>query len=39
MFSKKKEVQRHMTKVFYKALSIAKCVLNAVLAFALVLNL
>lgn len=28
-----------MKKVFLKALSIAKCVLNAALAFALVLNL
>lgn len=35
----KKEVGMHMKRVFVKVLSIAKCVLNAALAFALVLSL
>lgn len=35
----KKEVGMHMKRVFVKALSIAKCVLNAALAFALMLSL
>lgn len=34
----KKEVGMHMERVFVKILSIAKCVLNAALAFALVLS-
>lgn len=35
----KKEVGMHMKRVFVKVLSIAKCVLNAALAFALMLSL
>lgn len=35
----KKEVKHHMKKVLRKILAIAECVLNAVLAAALVLSL
>lgn len=39
IFIKKKEVEKQVKRIFTKVLSIAKCVLNAALAFAIVLTL